>query len=49
MENSTPRWVYRFDNYRRAFTLLREAITIRQQRELTPLENEGVIQRFKYT
>ena len=49
MENAKPRWLYRFDNYKRAFTLLREAIEILQERELTQLEKEGVIQRFEYT
>jgi len=49
MDNAKPRWVYRFDNYSRAFALLREAMEIRQERELTQLEQEGVIQRFEYT
>lgn len=44
-----PRWMYRFDNYKRAFVLLREAMEIMQERELTQLEKEGVIQRFEYT
>ena len=44
-----PRWVYRFDNYKRAFLLLREAIEIMEERDLTQLEKEGVIQRFEYT
>jgi nucleotidyltransferase substrate binding protein (TIGR01987 family) len=48
MENK-PRWVYRFDNYKRAFFLLREAIEIKHSRPLTQLEKEGVIQRFEYT
>jgi nucleotidyltransferase substrate binding protein (TIGR01987 family) len=47
MTDSTPRWCYRFDNYRRAFSLLREAIE--QENPLTQLEKEGVIQRFEYT
>lgn len=47
MTDPTPRWYYRFDNYRRAFTLLREAIE--QETPLTQLEKEGVIQRFEYT
>ena len=48
MTDSTPRWRrYRFDNYRRAFTLLREAIE--QERPLTQLEKEGVIRRFNNT
>jgi hypothetical protein len=25
-QGNTPRWLYRFNNYKRAFTLLREAI-----------------------
>lgn len=44
-----PRWQYRFDNYKRAFFLLREAIEWHQARELTDLEKEGIIQRFEYT
>jgi nucleotidyltransferase substrate binding protein (TIGR01987 family) len=50
-ENSAdkPRWVYRFDNYKRAFALLREAMETMEERELTQLEKEGVIQRFEYT
>lgn len=41
-----PRWKYRFDNYKRAFTLLRDAM---EQESLSQLEQEGVIQRFEYT
>jgi nucleotidyltransferase substrate binding protein (TIGR01987 family) len=44
-----PRWVYRFENYKRAFSLLREAIGYMDGRELSQLEKEGVIQRFEYT
>ena len=44
-----PRWLYRFDNFERAFLLLREVIQIIQERKLSPLEQEGVIQRFEYT
>lgn len=47
MNDPTPRWCYRFDNYRRAFGLLREAIE--QEQPLSQLEKEGVIQRFEYT
>lgn len=38
-----PRWIYRFDNYKRAFSLLREAIEAMDSRELSQLEKEGVI------
>jgi nucleotidyltransferase substrate binding protein (TIGR01987 family) len=44
-----PRWLYRFDNYKRAFGLLREAMELIETRPLTQLETEGVIQRFEYT
>ena len=49
MTDDTPRWVYRFRNYMRAFSLLREAIEMMETRELSQLEKEGVIQRFEYT
>ena len=49
MTDDTPRWVYRFRNYSRAFSLLREAIETMALRELSQLEKEGVIQRFEYT
>lgn len=44
-----PRWIYRFDNYKRAFLLLRDAVETMQQRPLNQLEKEGMIQRFEYT
>lgn len=49
MTDKKPRWIYRFDNYKRAFGLLREAIETLEARELTQLEKEGIIQRFEYT
>ncbi len=49
MPQEKPRWIYRFDNYRRAFVLLREAIESMQEKQLSQLEKEGVIQRFEYT
>ena len=49
MTQNTPRWLYRFNNYKRAFSLLREAIELSAERELSALETEGIIQRFEYT
>lgn len=49
MSDDTPRWRYRFDNYKRAFSLLREAIEMMDDREPSQLEKEGIIQRFEYT
>jgi nucleotidyltransferase substrate binding protein (TIGR01987 family) len=45
-QDNTPRWLYRFNNYKRAFTLLREAVE--SEKPLTQLEKEGCIQRFEY-
>lgn len=42
------RWQYRFDNFKRAFLLLRESIELKQERGLSDLEKEGVVQRFEY-
>jgi nucleotidyltransferase substrate binding protein (TIGR01987 family) len=41
------RWKQRFQNFDRAFVLLREAFE--GERVLSALEKEGVIQRFEYT
>jgi nucleotidyltransferase substrate binding protein (TIGR01987 family) len=49
MNSQKPRWIYRFDNYKRAFSLLREAMETLETRELNALEKEGIIQRFEYT
>lgn len=49
VEHEIPRWQYRFDNYKRAFRLLREAVELSTQRALADLEREGVIQRFEFT
>jgi nucleotidyltransferase substrate binding protein (TIGR01987 family) len=47
--NDKPRWLYRFNSYKRAFKLLSKAIDLADERELSDLEEEGVIQRFEYT
>lgn len=44
-----PRWQYRLDNFSRAYFLLREAIEIMNERDVSQLEREGIIQRFEYT
>ena len=42
------RWRYRFDNFSRAYCLLRQALEGGVE-PLNDLEREGVIQRFEYT
>jgi len=43
------RWHQRFDNFKKALLQLSDAITIMQDRELTNLEKQGVIQAFEFT
>ncbi len=47
-EMSDIRWKQRFENFERAFILLREALS-KEVETLSDLEKEGVIQRFEYT
>lgn len=44
-----PRWLYRFDNFQRAYDRLQEALKQAEEQGLTQLEKEGVIQRFEFT
>ena len=46
---SDIRWKQRFQNYRRAFGLLREALGDKDLEEYSEPEQEGIIHRFEYT
>lgn len=48
---STPdiRWIQRFDNFKRAFARLSEAAALAEQRALSDLERQGLIQAFEFT
>jgi len=48
MMTDKPRWQYRFDNYRRAYFLLREICDRYRQEELEQIAKEGMIQRFEF-
>ena len=48
MNKDKKRWQYRFDNYKRAYILLSEAIESDLEGHLSQLEKEGVIKRFEY-
>jgi hypothetical protein len=41
--------VRRFNNFAKAFAQLREAVELSRQRELSKLEQQGLIQAFEYT
>jgi nucleotidyltransferase substrate binding protein (TIGR01987 family) len=43
------RWKQRFSNYTRAFQSLTEAVALSQQRELSALEQQGLIHSFEFT
>ncbi len=43
------RWQQRFQNFSRAFILLRSAFEDRPLAQLSDLEQEGIIQRFEYS
>jgi nucleotidyltransferase substrate binding protein (TIGR01987 family) len=43
------RWKQRFDNYQRALRQLTLAVQLMEQRPLSELEQQGLIQTFKFT
>lgn len=43
------RWIQRFQNYKKALIQLEEAVALKEQRELTKLEKQGMIQAFEIT
>ncbi|MEX1113827.1 MAG: nucleotidyltransferase substrate binding protein [Akkermansiaceae bacterium] len=43
------RWIQRFDNFKRAFARLSEAAVLAEQRDLSDLERQGLIQAFEFT
>jgi nucleotidyltransferase substrate binding protein (TIGR01987 family) len=43
------RWKQRFDNYLKAFQTLIEASELAEERELSNLEQQGLIQSFEFT
>lgn len=42
-------WIQRFNNFNKAFVQLKEAVKLSEQRELSKLEEQGLIQAFEYT
>ncbi|HIB94291.1 MAG TPA: nucleotidyltransferase [Candidatus Lambdaproteobacteria bacterium] len=47
--NKDIRWIQRFQNFDRAFLLLRSALEERGLEQMSELEKEGLIQRFEYS
>lgn len=48
-ENLDIRWVQRFSNFQSALSQLKDAVTLFEQRELSLLEKQGLIQAFEFT
>ena len=43
------RWKQRFDNYSRAFQTLRRGVELASKRDLSELEQQGLVQGFEFT
>lgn len=49
MSASDIRWIQRFNHYMKALSQLREAVHLSQERPLSKLEEQGLIQAFEVT
>ncbi len=49
MDNTETRWIQRANSFGRAFAQLKSAVELAEQRELSDLEAQGLIQGFEYT
>src|SRR6267378_7682676 len=49
LKKKDVRWRQRFQNYRKAFSQLSNAAALAKRRELTELEQQGLIQAFEFT
>lgn len=49
MQNQEDRWIQRANSFERALARLRSAVKLAEQRELSDLEAQGLIQGFEYT
>lgn len=49
MNDQDIRWRQRYANYKKALLQLREAVELSEQRGLSKLEKQGVIQAFEFT
>ncbi len=49
MSNEDVRWIQRLNHFSQAFLRLKEAVALAQQRALSQLEEQGLIQSFEFT
>ncbi len=43
------RWIQRFNNFEKAFAQLKGAVELSEERELSKLEDQGLVQAFEFT
>jgi nucleotidyltransferase substrate binding protein (TIGR01987 family) len=49
MKNQDIRWIQRLASFSKAFNQLEDAVSLSKERQLSKLEEQGVIQAFEYT
>lgn len=49
MKNKDIRWLQRFQNFEKAFRQLTSAVELANERDLSDLEKQGLVQAFEYT
>ncbi len=49
MTSDDIRWLQRFDNFQWALLVLERGVRLAQERELSELEQQGLIQGFEFT
>ena len=49
MSDQDIRWIQRFNHYAKALSRLEEAVKLSRERELSSLEEQGLIQAFEFT
>ncbi len=49
MANEDIRWIQRFNSYRKALARLGDAVALAGERDLSDLEQQGLIQAFEFT
>ena len=49
MSAKDVRWIQRFNHFSKAFAQLKEAVKLSEQRKLSKLEEQGLIQAFEFT
>ncbi len=49
MQQEDTRWLQRFSNFKKAFVQLEKGVKLSEERALSELENQGLIQAFEFT